>query len=614
MSKLELHVQNIGGIEKMNAQFDDSTTLIAAPNASNKTSLLKALAFALGSDDVPIRSGATHAEVTLSYNEKSITRTAERTDDRTIISGESWIATNNADALTAFAVLLEFNPLRSAVRTGQSFEQSLKKPLNLESLRDKRTAKMAEKRELQKEVEELNDLDSELQQVSQNLSAKRDCIAELEDELETLREERSDSVGTDSELETLREERAELVGERDTQRSQVENTEDAIDRLEQRRDEIAAQIEDAKALIEDYDMESLRSEKEHLKQQVAERENRVDVLQSVLTANREMYNSNFTGVVGRERSLTGDTFTCWACGQHAKAEEFDDTLNELVDLVERDQNELQNHRPRIQELESQLAEARNANSTLQELRAEREEIESTISEREASLKTQRQRLREVESQLRDISGQIEEREHVQDDVKSDAVQQIEDVRVKVQTTQYDVQRLEDQREKLERQLTKRDELETEIEDLQSDITALTEQIENTEREIRTSFNETMDDLISHLQFERIQRVWLDGNFELVIARETDGSVHHESVDHLAESERELIGLVLGLAGYLTYDLQNQVPILALDSLGAFDAARGQRLIEYVSDVADIVLAAVHPDWAIELDFPIADRVPWTIDA
>lgn len=102
--------------------------------------------------------------------------------------------------------------------------------------------------------------------------------------------------------------------------------------------------------------------------------------------------------------------------------------------------------------------------------------------------------------------------------------EIEDVRVTLQMVQNDIDRLEDQREDLERQVEKREELEDDIEALQSKITELTERIENTEHEIRISFNETMDDLVAFLGFERIQRTWLDGNFELVIAREVDGSV------------------------------------------------------------------------------------------
>lgn len=484
----------------------------------------------------------------------------------------------------------------------------------METLKAERSAKVTEKRDLKTELSDLVDLDSELEQVRRDLSSKRDRIAELEDELQTLRDRHSESDDTDSELERLREERAELVGERDTQRRRVENTEEAIERFEQRHEALSEQIEDAEARVEEYDPESLRSEKERLEAQVAERENRLSVLQSVLTANREMYNSDFAGAIGQERSLMGDTLTCWACGQSAAAEDFEETFDELVDLVERDQEELESHRPRIRELESRLEDVRDAESSLRELRAERREVENTISERRGSLETQRDRLRDIESRLHDISERIEEREHERAGLESDTTQRIEDVRVEIQTARNDVDQLEDRREELQRRLEERDEIESQVEELTAEIEAVTEQIENTEQEIRTSFNETMADLVSLLGFERIQRVWLDGDFELIIAREVDGTVQHESVDHLAESERELIGLVLGLAGYLTYDLHDQVPVLAIDSLSAFDAARVRRIIEYVADVADWVLVAVHPETAGELDFPVSELGSQDIEA
>jgi len=39
----------------------------------------------------------------------------------------------------------------------------------------------------------------------------------------------------------------------------------------------------------------------------------------------------------------------------------------------------------------------------------------------------------------------------------------------------------------------------------------------------------------------------------------------------------MIGLVLALAGFVTYDVGDVTPVLALDSLGAFDAERTRRL-------------------------------------
>ena len=98
-------------------------------------------------------------------------------------------------------------------------------------------------------------------------------------------------------------------------------------------------------------------------------------------------------------------------------------------------------------------------------------------------------------------------------------------------------------------------------------------------------------------------MWLDGDFELVIAREVDGSVREDSLAHLAESEREMIGLVLGLAGFLAYDVDEITPLLVIDSLSAFDADRAGRLLSYFAAETELLLAAVHPTMAEQLPFP-----------
>ena len=140
-----------------------------------------------------------------------------------------------------------------------------------------------------------------------------------------------------------------------------------------------------------------------------------------------------------------------------------------------------------------------------------------------------------------------------------------------------------------------------MEELSAEITELTDTIENQETELRTEFNEGMEELLDVLEFDRIARVWLDGGFQLTITREVDGRMRQDSIQHLSESEREMVGLVLALAGYVTYDLPETVPFLLLDTLNAFDTDRTQRLIEYFDGQADYLLAAVLSEVAEEMD-------------
>jgi len=184
--------------------------------------------------------------------------------------------------------------------------------------------------------------------------------------------------------------------------------------------------------------------------------------------------------------------------------------------------------------------------------------------------------------------------------QSEVTETIEETRVSLEAKRRDVERLEREINDLKEQKQERADLETELESLTAEIQGITDRIEHLESDLREAFNGAMDDLMDVLAFEGVERMWLDGEFDLVIAREIDGNIREDSPENLAESERETIGLVLGLAGYLAYDVAEVAPVLVLDSLGAFDADRTRRVVDYFSDHADLLLAAIHPEQAVDM--------------
>jgi len=72
--------------------------------------------------------------------------------------------------------------------------------------------------------------------------------------------------------------------------AQIEQLETAIDRLEDRKHEISAELEEAREAVEETDIESLKQKRKSVRSELDDVTKRLDVLQSVLTANREMLN------------------------------------------------------------------------------------------------------------------------------------------------------------------------------------------------------------------------------------------------------------------------------------------------------------------------------------
>jgi hypothetical protein len=105
-------------------------------------------------------------------------------------------------------------------------------------------------------------------------------------------------------------------------------------------------------------------------------------------------------------------------------------------------------------------------------------------------------------------------------------------------------------------------------------------------------------LIEKLEYGNIARVWVErktsadhggeSTFELHIVREgEDGAVYEDTVDTLSESEREVIGLVVALAGYLVHDIDEEIPFLLIDSVEMIDAQRLAELLQYISDRSEV---------------------------
>lgn len=604
MSDRTLHIrlENIGGIEEKEVSIPEGATFIQGPNAANKSSLLKGLLFALGSRSVPIRSGTDEARVRLSVGEKSVERVARRTEAGIETNGDAWVTdSDDVTLLERFAGLLETNSLRSAVARNEDVESLLKEPMNIEALEEERSAKMGRKRELATEIESAGDVDDRLDDRERELAAKRDRLEDLESTLEELYDEQ-ETTDTDDALQELREERADVRSDEAECKTQIEQLEAAIDRLEQRRTEIEDDLEAAREAVEGTDVEALKKKRESARSELDEVRERLDVLQSALTANREMLNSEFTGVLGRDSGLMGDEVTCWTCGRSAPVDDLEETVEELTALVEADKQRKREREPEIAELTEQIEQVRRSESEIQRLETEKRDLEQKLESRRDSLEEQRERRQSIRERLGELDDEIAEQAADQRSEQSELTDEIEETRVEIQTLRREIERLEDTCESLRETRAELQRKREDVERLSEEITALTDRIENLESELRTVFNETMDELLDVLEFDRIERVWLDGEFELVIAREVDGRTQSDSIEHLAESEREMIGLVLALAGFVTFDVDDVTPVLALDSLGAFDSERTRRLVDYFADETDYLVATAHPESAVDTAF------------
>lgn len=594
---LSVSVTNVGGIDETTCSFSGPVGIISGPNASNKTSLLRAIAFGLGHPSVPIRSGADEARVELTVGDETVTRTATRTGHGVSVNGDGLVDPGDRDVLERFACLLEFNELRDAVRHEGDYATLLKEPMALEALERERSQKLSTKNELKRDLERLGDVDARLEERREQLSETRDRVASLEADLDDLRARQSEVVDGDEAVDELRENRASLVSERDQYRRQITDLEDAVAELDDRIEETEASLADAREEAEQHDVEALREERTRIERDLADLDDRLDVLQSILTANREMQASDYTGALGQESSLMGDSVTCWTCGQDAAVEDIEATTDDLADVVERDKQRREEYEPRLDEIDAEIAAAEDAQRRVEEFESQIRDLERRRGERVDSLETKHDELERVTEEIEALDDELAEHESEQQSEANDVASEIEQTRVDLHSARSEVERLESSIEDLEANLEERDRKQSRVAELSDEIAEITERVENLEDDLRASFNDAMDELVDVLDYDRLERVWLDGDFDIVVAREVDGAVREDELTHLSESERESVGLMLALAGYLAYDVADDIPVLLMDTLGAFDADRTKDLLAYFREEVPLVLTALLPESA-----------------
>ncbi|WP_254861531.1 archaea-specific SMC-related protein [Halovivax gelatinilyticus] len=597
MSDLELTVEDVGGIDRLTFRTGTGVTLVAGPNATNKSSLLRAVLFGVGADDVTVRTNADRARVELEIDGDRVERVAERTRHGLSIEGAGHVTDDRETLLLErFAGLTATNALRRAIDRGDDVENLLTEPLDVETLERERHEKLDRKRELERTIGELEGTTDEIERVRDERERAIERRDELDEEIERLA---ATQRSTDDELESLREERADRIAERDRLRERVRELEGSVDRLDERVDERAEELTEAEAAVETEDLDELTRERERLEAELETIDERLEVLQSVLSTNREMLESGARGSLGYEASLSGDALTCWTCGSDVPVETIEETTDEVADLVEAEKERRREFTPELDAVTDAIDDAERARRRVERCREELADAERTRDERRSSLESQRERLETVRNRVDELDAEIADRE-AETDAEADG--ELERARIERETARHEIDRLEDRITDLEGDQDRLEEAREAIETLSSEIATLTERIESRERELREAFNDAMDDLLGALSFERVERVWLDGDFDVVIARTVDGAVREDRLEHLAESEREMIGLVLGLAGYLAYDVAEISPVVTLDSLGAFDADRTASLVEYFADRTPYLLAAVHPEQATELPY------------
>jgi len=610
-------VENLGGIKSQQLRLQPGVSILTGRNATNRTSFLRSVGAVLGGSSGQLKSDADEGEVTLRFDGTQYTRTFERDGGSVQVSGDPY--TDDNELVDQYGILLADNPAREAVERGdnEALRAFIMEPVDTAAINERIERMRQSIQSLRDELaaaKRMQEREPELQRRLEGLQTERDGVneklASIRDSVEEFEADDDDVASAEAVVTDLKDAREEY----ERVRSRLETQRDALDSLRAERDTVADELSELSA--PDTDTAELETELQRLQRRERDLENTVNSLLSIVEFNEQLTGEGQLPAAGGD-SIASDlnpesqSVECWTCGTTVERGEIDDKLEDLRGVIEEKRRERNNLRAQKDRRQAELTEVRELADHRQALQSEIADIEAEIASRTnrvADLETETEALRE---RIDELEAEAADSDDLRDSDLLEQYQRLSELEYERGQLEEQIASVEAELESVREQAARVEELEADLTTKKAELTSARTRIEELERSAIETFNEHMETVLALLGYENIERVWIErkvetdddssGVFDLHVVRTTDDDVVYEdTVQHLSESEREVIGLVVALAGYLVHDVHDVVPVMVLDSLEAIDADRIAALVEHFAEFVPYLVVALLPEDAAAL--------------
>ncbi|WP_262177030.1 archaea-specific SMC-related protein [Haloarcula laminariae] len=588
----DVRIRNIGGIRAAEASLDEGLNVVQASNFMGKSSFVRAIQTVMGTTGMygeshPLREGTNEGSVHLDTPDGSYEITLESSEPGTVSRHGKTFLGDETDQTCArlFAFLGENNPIRARVREQSDLTELLQAPLGLEDIENKVAARKRERESKRKELEQA-------ERAAENLPSVQEAIGTLEDDIESLRERRdelSESVGDATDADSRSDELAEKRSNLQSLDQRINGLQDKIERTETKLDEKRGTLESLTVPDEPEPTADIEAKESR----IAECEQQIDLLEGLHRANKRVIEEDAIDLVSSvERSVVGDEFDCWVCGEPTTSDTIESRLAAIQDKIIDLREEKENLTEEIEEIEKRQRRYR-------EKQREKESLEEEIGRLKATLDDRSGDLAQAEERRAGLASEIEELEVSVAAAEEELSEELTDIKATLQTKERELDAQRSRLQELQELHADAATLREDIEALDDEIARLRNRKTKKQWELKEEFDTAMAAAIdrfapgfdgARLDVKTTPENEID-SFELVIAR--DG--RETTIQNLSEGERELVGIVVAVAGYRTFDVADRVPLILLDGISQLSAANLRSLIEYLSDASELLVTTAYPE-------------------
>lgn len=648
-NSVPITVRNLGGIGAANLSLHDGVNVFFGENASNRSSLFAAIAGALGARVPTPKTDSQSSVVRLEHDGTEYVVDIDRSDGTQQVTAQT--LTDETALCDHFVRLLEDNPLRQSVERMDEAElyDLLMEPVDTDEIEAQITRAKAERERVDKQLSHYDDLESRLPSLRSDRKQLQEALEEVASEIESVQAEldarsRPESRTDDQQfakLESKRDRYRELTATLKTQQQ-------ALDSLEDERQAVADELAEQTGSDDIESIDDLDDRIDSKRTRSRQLANTIQLLQTIIEAGRKTtqqspdlfaaaantdhdhdHSSNADSHPTDTLTTSTETMACPTCGSDVTPEAIEDQITELQSIIADKRDEKQAIESDLSSLESRRDRLQNERQRLESLRQRADRLDTEIDETESTIESLQADRADLEVEIESLEAAVAQHEHDEDSAQKELQDQLTDLEVDRGRIEGRLEDVTAEVTEIEAAVANRDELEARRATLTRRLADLRDRIYDVERETVDTINTVMDEVISELAFENISRVWVErhvgtdnhkaraNGFDLHIVRTTDdGAAYEDTIGTLSTSEREVIGIVLGVAGYIVHDVGETVPFLLLDAIESIDANRTATLLSYLSDHADYLLATAHPEdkeafpesvRSLEIEAVLADR-------
>ncbi|HII00341.1 TPA: hypothetical protein HA351_01370 [Methanosarcinaceae archaeon] len=602
LQNFEITAHNIGGLTGIHLNIKEGLNVIEAPNASGKTSLLRAFLLSVvpvgksGDYSYILHSGSNYGFVEVKDAKgRTFKREISRIPKGVQIRGDRLLDEKLEPLVRRFAIGGNNNEVLVAVRSGQNMKQILLEYTNIDLLRAELNKLEEQKRKLLTDKEALERKLTDTSQVQSTLEAKSAELEALNARYLEIRGKQKELQAKDS-ISREYEHTTQLIGET---MGLISRLESSISSIKPRLSMLELDSENYSRKLDAAEMEkqgspdsisssiaALSEEKNQCRSQIDTLNHFIDEIEKQLKfPSRLLMDSEETSGSIIERTFFDETIMCPFCGQASQKSALDKHRTQLINLRKK---QLKN----IHQIELKISGLKEKEEELKKLDKDIREYKQCISSTHLELASLKTRLAQTTTQLKAAEGKkgrLEslglELESKIETMSSEVTKQFSSVNQAIGRLEIEISNIE---KKLRTKLKFREELEKtskELESAEEQITSLRQEIRSQEENIRENFNMILGEVYAQLKFKNVDAITLDPDFELKVSRtsrEGAGYFDRESIKTLSTSELEVVGLVVMLSGYITYKVMEFYPAIILDELTFLDFQRLNSLIEYIS--------------------------------